>query len=178
MKGGWVISYGTALRWMPLDLTDDKSTLVQIMAWCRQATSHYLSQCWTSSMSPYGVTRPQWVKPLKTRKCLPLPVPYQCRLMICRHSFVFPKAQRHIKSQLINYILEQRLKPMLCASDSSVYMRALLLRGNAGSTIIEAWQRLNALMIVSRLYYIAIQKHVLPSVHYSDVNINICISTE
>ena len=31
---------------MPLYLTDDKSTLVQVMAWCRQATSHYLSQCW------------------------------------------------------------------------------------------------------------------------------------
>ena len=24
---------------MPLDLTDDKSTLVQVMAWCRQATT-------------------------------------------------------------------------------------------------------------------------------------------
>ena len=47
---------------MPWDLTDDKSTLVQVMAWCRQATSHYLSQWWPSSMSPYGVTRPQWVK--------------------------------------------------------------------------------------------------------------------
>ena len=46
---------------MPLDLTDDKSTLVQVMAWCRQATSHYLSQCWPRSVSPYGVTRPQWV---------------------------------------------------------------------------------------------------------------------
>ena len=31
------------------------------MAWCRQATSHYLSQCWPRSLSPYGVTRPQWV---------------------------------------------------------------------------------------------------------------------
>ena len=41
-----------------------------------------------------------------------------------------------------------------------------------------SWQRLNALMIVSRLYYIATQKHVLPSVHYSDVNMNIYISTE
>ena len=29
------------------------------MAWCRQATSHYLSQCWPRSMSPYGVIRPQ-----------------------------------------------------------------------------------------------------------------------
>ena len=46
---------------MSLDLTDDKSTLVQVMAWCRQATSHYLSQCWPRFMSPYGVTRPQGV---------------------------------------------------------------------------------------------------------------------
>ena len=46
---------------MPLDHTDDKSTLVQVMAWCRQATSHYRSQCWPRSMSPYDVTRSQWV---------------------------------------------------------------------------------------------------------------------
>ena len=31
------------------------------MAWCHQATSHNLSQCWPSSVSPYGITRPQWV---------------------------------------------------------------------------------------------------------------------
>ena len=31
------------------------------MAWCRQATSHYLGQCWPRSMAPYGVTRPQRV---------------------------------------------------------------------------------------------------------------------
>ena len=54
-------SYDNVLRWMPHDFTDDKSTLVQVMAWCRQATSHYLSQCWPISLSPYGVTRPQWV---------------------------------------------------------------------------------------------------------------------
>ena len=34
-------SNDNALWWMPQDLTDDKSTLVQVMAWCRQATSHY-----------------------------------------------------------------------------------------------------------------------------------------
>ena len=54
-------SHDNALRWMPRDLTDVKSTLVQVMAWCRQATSHYLSQCWLISLSPYGVARPQWV---------------------------------------------------------------------------------------------------------------------
>ena len=29
-----------------------KSTVVQVMAWCHKAPSHYLSQCWSSSMSP------------------------------------------------------------------------------------------------------------------------------
>ena len=40
-----------ALRRMSLDLTDDKSTLIQVMAWCRQATSHYMSQCWPRSLA-------------------------------------------------------------------------------------------------------------------------------
>ena len=59
---GWGITCELAHRWMPLDLTDAKSTLAQVMVWCRQATSHYLSQCWPRSLSSYGITRPQWVK--------------------------------------------------------------------------------------------------------------------
>ena len=44
---GWGISSELALqRWMSQDLLMIKSTLVQVMAWCRQATSHYLSQWW------------------------------------------------------------------------------------------------------------------------------------
>ena len=39
---------------MSLRLTDDKSTLVQVMAWCRQATIHYLIQCWPRSMASLG----------------------------------------------------------------------------------------------------------------------------
>ena len=35
------------------------------MAWCRQATSHYLNHCWPRSLSPYGATRPQWVNILR-----------------------------------------------------------------------------------------------------------------
>ena len=52
---GWGISCEIALLWTSLDFTDDQSTLVQVnyvMAWCRQATSHYLSQWWLRSMSP------------------------------------------------------------------------------------------------------------------------------
>ena len=58
---GWGISCEIALIWMSLDLTDDQSTLVEVMAWCPQTTSHYLSQCRPRSLSPYGVTRPEWV---------------------------------------------------------------------------------------------------------------------
>ena len=54
------------VRWLPKNSIDDESTLVLVMAWCRQATSHYLSQCWLRSMSPYGIIRPQWIK----KKCL------------------------------------------------------------------------------------------------------------
>ena len=57
MTDGCDISSEIALRWT-------KSTLVQVMAWCRQPTSYYLNQCWPRSLSPYGVTRPQWVKHL------------------------------------------------------------------------------------------------------------------
>ena len=58
-------SYDNARRWTSRDLTDDKSTLVQVMACCRQATCHYLSQCWPRSMSPYCITKPQWVNSLR-----------------------------------------------------------------------------------------------------------------
>ena len=40
---------------MSLDLTDDRSTLVQVMTWCRQATSHYLSRCWPRSLASLGL---------------------------------------------------------------------------------------------------------------------------
>ena len=62
LNGIFRSSYDNALRWMSWDLSEDNSTLVQIMAWWGQATNHYLSQCWPRSLSPYGVTRPQWVK--------------------------------------------------------------------------------------------------------------------
>ena len=47
---------------MLLGFTNSKSTMVQIMAWCLHATSLYMSQCWSSSVSPYGVISPQWIK--------------------------------------------------------------------------------------------------------------------
>ena len=70
---GGGISCEIALIWMSLEFTDDQSTLDQVMAWCHQATSHYLSQCWPRSLSPYGAARPQsisWTFPVKLNyKC-------------------------------------------------------------------------------------------------------------
>ena len=59
-KWNLVIDVEASLAKLPsyechLDFTDDQSTLVQVI------TSHYPSQCWPRSLSPYGVTRPQWV---------------------------------------------------------------------------------------------------------------------
>ena len=51
-----------AFMWMAHDPGKCKLELVQVMAWCCQATSHCRNQCWPRSMSPYGVTRQQWVK--------------------------------------------------------------------------------------------------------------------
>ena len=70
MTDGWSISCEIALIWMWLDFTNHQSTLVQVMAWCQQATSHYLSKCWPRSLSPYGVTRPPWVKVYNCTKIL------------------------------------------------------------------------------------------------------------
>ena len=47
---GWGICCEIALVWMSLDFSGDQSTLIQVMAWCRQAPSHYLSQCWLRSL--------------------------------------------------------------------------------------------------------------------------------
>ena len=44
---------------MTQDSTDDKWILVQVMAWCRQAASHYPKQCWPNfccQMAPLGTS--------------------------------------------------------------------------------------------------------------------------
>ena len=35
------------------------SKLVQVIFWCHQAPNHYMRQCWSRSMTPYGGTKPQ-----------------------------------------------------------------------------------------------------------------------
>ena len=80
VNDGWGVSCKNSFKRMSLDLTDDKSILVQVMARCRQATNHYLSQCWSRSVSPYGITGRQWVKRIKFT-CSSVPIIIYLSLM-------------------------------------------------------------------------------------------------
>ena len=50
-----------------MNLTDDKSTLVQVMAWCCQATSHCLNQCWPGSTTKWRYMAPD-IRPYVCRQ--------------------------------------------------------------------------------------------------------------
>ena len=53
--------------WWPVK--DIISWLVQVMAWCHQATCHYLCAWGASSVTPYCISRPQWVNDLIMAWC-------------------------------------------------------------------------------------------------------------
>ena len=86
MIDGWGISWEIALIWISLDFTDGKSTMVQVMDWCRQATGHYLSQCWPRSLLPYSIARPQWVNSLASRRC-------GCKRLVSSTSHIYGQAE-------------------------------------------------------------------------------------
>ena len=56
----WGISCKIVLKCLSLALADEKSTLVQVMTWRCQATSHHVNQCWPWSVVLYNVTKRQW----------------------------------------------------------------------------------------------------------------------
>ena len=43
-------------------LTNERSELLQILAWRHQATRHYPSHCWVRQTSPHGVSKPPFRK--------------------------------------------------------------------------------------------------------------------
>ena len=57
-----ILSTYCDFRWMPQSTLDDNSTLVKVMAWCCQVTSHFLNQWWPKYMLLCGITRPHWIK--------------------------------------------------------------------------------------------------------------------
>ena len=57
-----IIQVTITMEWMPVDTSDGKSILAQVMALGCQVTSHYLHQCWPRYLMSYGITMQQWVK--------------------------------------------------------------------------------------------------------------------
>ena len=54
--------------WIPQDLVNNKSALVQVMSWFHQPTCHYLSQCCPSFVLQCGIIGPQWFNTLRPRQ--------------------------------------------------------------------------------------------------------------
>ena len=74
------------------------STLAQVMAWCRQATSHYLNQFWPRSISPNGII--QLSNTCITTSCFlhyrtsPFSLLFSCSPVYC---YVYFLQTRHIQ---------------------------------------------------------------------------------
>ena len=61
MNGGRGISYEIALRWMPLDLTDDKSTLVQVPHGTKPLPEPMLTQVYVATASSVYMYKQQLI---------------------------------------------------------------------------------------------------------------------
>ena len=143
----WGVSTKIGIRWIQLDLTDDRSTLVQVMAWCCQATSHYLSQCWPSPISPYGLTRPQWVYDILT-SCFTKSSAVIVLITQDKQAFIFHEEEFKlpVPSQLREMIQHMNMRHVCILS--TVATDALVLkhqavsvdRADQKSEINSAWQ--------------------------------------
>ena len=47
----WSVQVNSTLKWMTEGFLDGKSTSVEVMVWCPQATIHYLNQGWPRSLT-------------------------------------------------------------------------------------------------------------------------------
>ena len=58
------------LSWMAHKLSNEDSTLVQVIGLSPHTTSHYLHSCWATSLWPYGLSWLQWLNTnLRTIQC-------------------------------------------------------------------------------------------------------------
>ena len=63
LKEKFYILIQFSLKFVPNSPTDNMSVLVQVVAWCKTDNKLLPKNCWLRSLMPFGVTRPQWVKP-------------------------------------------------------------------------------------------------------------------
>ena len=92
MWSEWYTSIGSAClvlsqylnQWWPTWLMyTHQSALVQVLAWCRQAPSHYLKQCWPIHIMTYRIFRQEWAMVMTWCRMgtKPLPEPMMTKSM-------------------------------------------------------------------------------------------------
>ena len=85
---------------------DDTSTLVQVMVWSHYAMSHYLSQCWPRSMSPYGVTGHDELKQIeRLHSEIPPATPWLPILVNQSQSYKFKKIANNSNFEILQETL-------------------------------------------------------------------------
>ena len=93
--------YEIVLKWTPQNTFDDESTFVQVMAWCLEAPSHYLSQCWLRFTSPYIIISPQWVKQWSSTS-----------IMIKHYVCILPPMKNSHTGEIFTHELSRSATPM------------------------------------------------------------------
>ena len=80
--------------------------LVQVMVWCNQTASHYLSKCWPWFASPHGITRLQWVKRWVQLQAVYCGIVFFYTIGICSFSLwiIYICFKWHIYTQKSQYI--------------------------------------------------------------------------
>ena len=119
------ISWGNCSYVIPTAPIDDKSALAQVMTWCRQTQSRYLSQCWPKSMSPYDVNEIQWFNNLFIIISMhlagaSLPV---CNLVMWRLFSVLLKAYRTSFTLMLYFYLKFVFLFTTMSSNCALYVR-------------------------------------------------------
>ena len=97
--------------------------LVQVMAWCHQASSHYLSQCWPRSMSSYGITRTQWVNLLRSASSM-VQIIFVHSLVPNHYLTLVYLWLKTLDIFLSNFILKNALEKVLCKISQSFWTGA------------------------------------------------------
>ena len=98
-----VFAVALPFGWIPQDLTDQKSMLVQVLAWCLEVRSHYMCECWLNSMSIYDITRPKWfeLNAFELNAIIRIKIWNNCKVRVARNLTFFKNHWSRGKSELV-----------------------------------------------------------------------------
>ena len=134
-----------ALRWTPQNLSDQKSTQVQVMTWCRHATSHYLSWYWPKFLSPYhmAIASLQWVKSGIVLGFVATQMQWVSSIFFVFFLYVYLKMLMLILIFSIHichefFVCFQVQMPVICVRSRMITSRITWCRTTSGLTLVRA----------------------------------------